>query len=284
MGGLAARGWVLGLLVWVWLAGPTSAAGDEVPYVQSAAGVVDAMLSMARVGPRDFVVDLGSGDGRIVIAAAKRGARALGVEYDAKLIEESRASADREGVGDRATFLREDIFDADFSRASVVTMYLLPEVNIQLRPRLLYELAPGTRIVSHDFDMAEWEPEQKLTLPVPDKPVGPRKQSTVYLWTVPVRLAGHWRGTLAGPQGEEPALIEFEQLYQKVRVTLWLRRSTLTGSGRIQGREVSLSLERSETFGGKPLRFTLWVADGRLQGEAVDGEHHFELTATRLVN
>jgi hypothetical protein len=269
----------------VLLAGPALAAGDEVPYVQSAAGVVDTMLSVARVGPGDFVVDLGSGDGRIVITAAKRyGARGMGIEYDPKLVEESRASADREGVSDRVSFLREDIFDADFSRASVVTMYLLPDVNVQLRSRLLYELMPGTRVVSHDFDMAEWEPERSVTVPVPDKTVGPRKESTIYLWTVPARVAGHWRGTLTGPQGEEPVLIEFEQLFQKVRATLWLRRSTLGGSGSLQGRAISLALRRSDTFGAQPLQFSLTVADGRLQGEATDGEHHFVLYATRLIN
>jgi hypothetical protein len=157
-------------------------------------------------------------------------------------------------------------------------------VNVQLRSRLLYELMPGTRVVSHDFDMAEWEPERSVTVPVPDKPVGPRKESTIYLWTVPARLAGHWRGTLTGPQGEEPVLIEFEQLFQKVRATLWLRRSTLGGSGSIQGRGISLALRRSDTFGGQPLHFNLTVADGRLQGEAADGEQRFVLYATRLIN
>lgn len=262
---------------------PGAARADDVPYVQSAAGVVDTMLSMARVGPADYVVDLGSGDGRIVIAAAKRfGARGLGIELDPLLVKESRAAALRDGVADRAAFLREDIFVADFSAASVVTMYLLPQVNLQLRPRLLYELKPGTRVVSHDFDMADWEPDSQVTIPVPDKPVGERKESTIFLWTVPARLAGHWRGTLTGPQGEEPILLEFEQTFQKVRATAWLRRATLGGSGRLQGSALVLGLTRLDLLGPRELRFVVTIADGRLQGEATAEDQRYRLTASRI--
>ena len=261
------------------------ARADDVPYVQSATRVVDVMLSMAKVGPQDFVVDLGSGDGRIVIAAAKRhGARGVGIELDRRLVEQSRATASREGVADRVTFLHEDIFVADFSKATVVTMYLLPSVNYQLRPRLLYELRPGTRVVSHDFDMADWEPDAQTTIPVPDKPVGARKESTIYLWIVPARLAGHWRGTLAGPQGEEPVLIEFEQVFQKVRAMVWLRRATMGGSGRIQGGTLSLGLKRSDVQSSPILDFRLAVADGRLEGEALEGDRRYTLRASRLAN
>lgn len=261
------------------------ARADDVPYVQSATRVVDVMLSMAKVGLQDFVVDLGSGDGRIVIAAAKRhGAHGLGVELDRRLVEQSRAAASREGVADRVTFLHEDIFVADFSKATVVTMYLLPTVNYQLRPRLLYELRPGTRVVSHDFDMADWEPDAQTTIPVPDKPVGARKESTIYLWIVPARLAGHWRGTLSGPQGEEPVLIEFEQVFQKVRAMVWLRRATMGGSGRIQGGTVSLGLKRSDVQSSPILDFRLVVADGRLEGEAMEGDRRYTLRASRIAN
>jgi len=265
------------------LLGAAWAQTDDVPYVQSATNVVDVMLSMAKLGPGDYLVDLGSGDGRIVIAAAARhGARGLGIEMDPALVEESRAGAAAAGVADRAAFLRGDIFAADFSRATVVTMYLLPEVNLQLRPRLLYELSPGTRVVSHDFDMGDWEPDDRVTVPVPDKRVGRRKESTIYLWTVPARLAGHWRGTLSGPEGDEPVLIEFAQQFQQVRATAYLRRGTLEGTGRLRGGSLSLGLARSNLVGPPFLRFALTIADGRLEGEAAADASRYRLRASRI--
>lgn len=279
-------GWGAGLLLCLAaLAGASAARAGDVPYVQSGMGVVETMLALGRVGPGDYLVDLGSGDGRIVIAAAKRhGARGLGIELDPKLVEESRAAAAREGVADRAAFLVGDIFEVDFSAASVVTMYLLPTVNFQLRPRILYELAPGTRVVSHDFDMADWEPDDQVTIPVPGKPVGPREESTLYLWTVPARLAGHWRGTLQGPAGEEPALLELAQEFQKLRATLWLRRATLEGSGRIQGRRASIGLRPSGPLGPGPLHWSLHLSQGRLEGEAAADGQIYRLRAERIAD
>lgn len=276
--------WTLGVLALVGALGGAAKA-DEVPYIQTPTNVVDAMLSIANVGPRDYVVDLGSGDGRIVIAAAKRyHARALGIDYDRTLIAESRASATREGVADRVDFLHQDIFLADFRDATVVTMYLLPEVNLELRPRILFGLRPGTRVVSHDWDMADWEPDSRLVVPAPDKTVGLLKQSTVYLWIVPARIAGYWRGTLAGPGGEEPVVLDFAQRFQHLSTTVWLRRWTLAGSGRLRGNTLSLNLARSPWMpDAAPLSFTLRVADGRLEGEAADGEQRYILRATRLL-
>ena len=146
---------VLAGLLWGAVIGaPVPAPADEVPYIQTPSNVVDAMLAVAAVGPQDYVVDLGSGDGRVVIAAAKKyGARGLGIDYDQTLIAESRANAVRAGVADRVGFLHQDIFLADFHDATVVTMYLLPEVNLEIRPQLLFGLRPGTRVVSHDWDM-----------------------------------------------------------------------------------------------------------------------------------
>jgi len=285
MTGLRLRKILSGLLLWTALGALPPAHGDEVPYVQSPTNVVDAMLSLAEVGPQDFVVDLGSGDGRIVIAAAKRyGARGLGIELDDTLVAESRASAAREGVSDRVAFLQQDIFVADFSDATVVTMYLLPEANLQLRPRILLELRPGTRIVSHDWDMADWPPERQVVVQAPEETVGPRKESTVYLWIVPARVAGYWRGTLTGPQGEEPVLIEVLQRFQNVSATMWLPHWHMAGSGHIPGDSVSVSLERSGVPGFGPLRFTLRAAEGRLEGEAVDGHQRYALRATRILN
>lgn len=265
---------------------PATSHADEVPYVTTPTAVVDAMLSIAGVGDKDYLYDLGSGDGRIVIAAAKQfHARAVGIEYDGTLVAQSRESAAREGVSDRVEFLQQDIFASDFRDATVLTMYLLPEVNLDLRPRILFELRPGTRVVSHDWDMGDWEPDDRRVIPVPGKTVWPLTESRVYLWIVPARVAGYWRGTLAGPDGEEPVVIEFAQRYQKASATVWLRRWTLAGNGRIRGDSVSVRLDRSSWKpGAAPLQFTLRVEGGRIEGEALDGRERFLLRANRLVD
>ncbi len=273
------------LLSGIPLGGPSPAHADEVPYVQTPTNVVEAMLAIAEVGPQDYVVDLGSGDGRIVIAAARQyRARGLGIDLDQWLIVESRANAAREGVADKVQFLHQDIFLADFRDATVVTMYLLPEVNLELRPRLLFGLRPGTRLVSHDWDMGDWEPDRRLVIETSGKTVSPMKESTVYLWIVPARVAGYWRGTLAGPQGEEPVVLEFAQRFQNATASVWLRRWTLAGSGRLRGDSLSLSLDRSAWMpDSTPLSFRLRVAGGHLEGEAADGDRRYVLRAERLL-
>ena len=162
-----------------------SRASEEVPFVTTPDNVTIAMLRLAGVTSKDFVIDLGSGDGRIVIAAARVfGARGLGVEIVPELVARSRQAARRAGVADRVEFREQDLFATDLSKATVITMYLLPEVNLQLRPRLL-ALAPGTRIVSHDWDMGDWQPDRTVVVDAPDKPVGREKVSRLHLWTVP---------------------------------------------------------------------------------------------------
>jgi hypothetical protein len=164
-------------------------------------------------------------------------------------------------------------------------MYLLPEVNLALRPRILFDLRPGTRVVSHDWDMGDWEPDDRRVIQTPGKTVWPMTESTVYLWIVPARVAGYWRGTLAGPDGEEAVVIEFLQRFQKASARVWLRRWILAGSGRIRGDGVSLVLERSPwKAGSAPLHFSLRVAGGEIEGEAQDGENRFLLRARRLVD
>jgi SAM-dependent methyltransferase len=156
----------------------------DVPYVPTPMNVVDAMLDMAGVTGRDTVYDLGCGDGRIVIRAAQRfGARGVGVDLNPERIVEAKANARKAGaeVERRVRFTEGNVFDFDFSAATVVTMYLLPSVNLKLRPRLLAELKPGSRIVSHDFDMGDWEPEAKRTV----------ESSTIMLWTVPAVVPAH---------------------------------------------------------------------------------------------
>ena len=162
-------------------------AGEEVPFITSPDSVTLEMLRLANVGPGDHVIDLGSGDGRIVILAAKRfGATGLGVEIDPRLVQESRRNAREAGVADRVEFREQDLFETDLGKATVITMYLLPEVNLQLRPRL-QALKPGTRIVSHDWDLGDWKPDQTSLVAVPDKQVGLEKSSRVHLWVVPQR-------------------------------------------------------------------------------------------------
>ena len=176
------------LLVGIAAALPAaSQALEEVPFITSPDNVTREMLRLAGVKAGDFVIDLGSGDGRIVIVAAKQfGARGLGVEIVPELVEKSRDNARRAGVADRVEFRVQDLFATDLSRATVITMYLLPEVNLQLRPKLL-ALKPGTRIVSHDWDMGDWKPDRVITVDAPDKPIGREKQSRLHLWTVPAR-------------------------------------------------------------------------------------------------
>jgi hypothetical protein len=198
---------------WLAIAATVAASwahADEVPFVVSPDNVTLTMLQLAKVGPQDYVIDLGSGDGRIVITAARRfGASGLGVELVPALVEKSRENARAAGVSQRARFREMDLHQADLSPATVVTMYLLPEVNLQLRPKLL-RLAPGTRIVSHDWDMADWKPDKTVVIPVPDKPVGVEKSSKIHLWVVPARVEGTWCGTGKA----KGTTMRFEQQFQ----------------------------------------------------------------------
>jgi SAM-dependent methyltransferase len=203
----------LGCVLMSTLAALLAAAGaraqDEVPFVVSPEPVTLAVLSIARVGPRDIVLDLGSGDGRIVITAARRfGARGVGVELSPQLVEQSRDNARRAGVAERAEFRVQDLFETDLTQASVITMYLLPEVNLKLRPKLL-ALKPGTRIVSHDWDMGDWLPDRTRVVDAPDKAVGLEKKSRVHLWIVPAQLAGTWCA--------RDAMLRLEQHHQVLR-------------------------------------------------------------------
>jgi hypothetical protein len=172
-----------------------SGVGDVV-YVPTPQVVVDTMLDLAKVGSGDVLIDLGSGDGRVVVTAAKRGARAMGVDLDRVLLKQARELAEREGVADRATFREQNLFETDLSSATVVTSYLLPEMNLRLRPRI-QSLKPGTRVVAHDYHMGDWLPDERRDINVPEKKVGNPGVSYVYFWIVPARVEGVWRGTVA---------------------------------------------------------------------------------------
>ncbi|VWX61743.1 SAM-dependent methyltransferase [Burkholderiales bacterium 8X] len=209
------------------LSAETAAWVEEVPFITTPDHVTLAMLELAEVGAADHLVDLGSGDGRIVITAARRfGASGLGLEIVPDLVARSEASARQAGVADRVQFRVQDLFEADLSKASVITMYLLPEVNLRLRPRIL-ALAPGTRIVSHDWDMGEWEPDRTITLPVPDKAVGREKSSRLHLWRVPAPVQGRW---CAGP-----TKLEMTQRFQTYQARLSVGGRDHAWSGRLQG-------------------------------------------------
>jgi methylase of polypeptide subunit release factors len=208
-------------------------AQDEVPFITTPDHVTVAMLEIAGVNATDTVYDLGSGDGRIVITAARRfGARGLGVEIVPDLVDKSRANARLAGVADRADFRQQDLFATDLGPATVITMYLLPEVNLQLRPRLL-ALQAGTRIVSHDWDLGDWPPDRTLTLAVPDKVVGREKLSRVHLWVVPARLHGRWcaEGGADGGAG----VLAIEQRYQQVQAVWERAAERQMMNGRIDG-------------------------------------------------
>ena len=234
------------------LAGAVGSASalEEVPFVTTPDNVTLKMLELARVGPRDFVLDLGSGDGRIVIVAAKRfGARGMGVEIVPHLVAESRENAKRAGVADRAEFREQDLFATDLTQASVLTLYLLPDVNLELRPKIL-ALKPGTRVVSHDWDMADWKPDRTEKVAAPDKKIGLEKSSRVHLWIVPARLEGVWCA-----KGER---LEITQQFQQARVDG--REATIQGTKLVLAQGTALELQ------GKDLRVTAAKGDlARLQ-------------------
>jgi hypothetical protein len=240
-------------------AAPAAGAGEripiveEVPYITTPDSVTAAMLDLAGVKAGDHVIDLGSGDGRIVIAAARRGATGLGVEIDARLVEESVANARRAGVAERVRFLEQDLFQTDLSPATVVTMYLLPEVNLKLRPALL-ALKAGTRVVSHDWDMGDWQPDRSLELAVPDKKIGLDKSSRVHLWIVPARVEGLW----CGNGGPHHAVLRLRQSFQKVAgdIAIGAQAEPVPVTGTINGSVVEMSAA---------------AADGRLRVETRDG-------------
>jgi SAM-dependent methyltransferase len=223
----------------------TGQQGKDVMWLPTPQALVDRMLDMARVTPADFVMDLGSGDGRTVITAAKRGAHALGVEYNPDMVELSRRNAAKEGVAARAEFVKADLFETDFSKASVITMFLLPDINLKLRPKIL-GLRPGTRIVSNTFDMAAWDPDETVTLSASEGCTA--YYCTAHLWIVPARVAG----THKTAQGE----VTFRQNFQMLAGSLLADGKISALEGRVRGEEVSFSAggrEYSGRMNGKAL-------------------------------
>jgi len=196
--------------------------GWRPPFITTPGDVVERMLQLAQAGPGDLVLDLGSGDGRIVIAAAQKfGARGLGIELDARLVEASRENARRAKVADRVAFQEGDVLVSDISKASVVTVYLLPALMGQLQTRFVGELKPGTRIVSHSFGMAGWKPDRTETMRIAQRHPGQGDESTLYLWIVPAEVRGLWQG--GGWR------LRIEQSYQQIEIA-GATRASLSGT------------------------------------------------------
>ena len=227
----------------------------DVHFVPTPMNVVDEMLAVAQVGPGDVVYDLGSGDGRIVIAAAKRHrARGVGIDIDAQRISESRYNADTAGVEEWVEFRQTDLFRTDLRDATVVTLYLLRELNIRLRPKLLDELRPGARVVSHAFDMGSWRPDSALV-------VGTK---TVYYWIIPARVAGSWTLAADLDGAERRYHLRLEQEFQQLIGTAGLGRRTLpVADGRLRGQRVTFALADGPSAW---LRF-----EGRVEGGEMSG-------------
>ena len=248
-------GYGLALVVaglWVSACAQSQAKKPDVEYVPTPHKVVGEMLQLLAVKPTDVVYDLGCGDGRVVITAAKRyKARGVGIDIDPQRIRESRANARRAGVDKRVKFLQQDLFETDIRDASVIALYLLPELNRKLRPKLLSDLRPGTRVASHDFDMGEWNPDRIIYVQ------GPTYEHTVYYWVIPANVDGAWQMRVPTPTGERRYLLRIQQQFQEVRGTvsaegeaILISNATLTGdhlrfmvTTGIQGEETKMSFD-----------------------------------------
>jgi len=239
---------------------------SKLPYVPTPQIVVDEMLKMADVTAKDFVVDLGSGDGRMILTAVKNfKASGLGVDIDPKLVEQSNKAAQAQGLSDRAKFIEQDMFKADLSKATVVTLYVLPDFMAKLRPKLFSEMKPGSRIVAHDYYMGEWYPDRQAILTVPEKvKANGTDKAYLYLWTVPAVVLGHWRMDLDVGDGKPQLIvISFNQKYQMINAAAESRAGPLTvEKPSLKGDEIEFAL----TLGATSYRFT-----GKVQGSKMEG-------------
>jgi precorrin-6B methylase 2 len=215
-------------------------AGKDVVWVPTPQALVEKMLDLAKVTPQDFLMDLGSGDGRTVITAAKRGLRAQGIEYNPDMVDLATRNAKAAGVSARATFIKADLFATDFSKAQVITMFLLPSINLKLRPTIL-NMRPGTRIVSNSFTMEDWQPDQSETI------TECTSWCTAHLWIVPAKVGGAWQM----PQGT----LTLNQTFQMLSGTLG---STPITAGRVRGEEVTFTVGST-------------VYNGKVQGNTITG-------------
>jgi hypothetical protein len=228
---------------------------DAGPYVPSPQSVVSDMLRYADVGPGDFLIDLGSGDGRIVLTAAKVfGARGFGVEIKDELVRKSNEAAQKEGLADRVKFMKQDLFKTDMSQATVITMYLLPDTVNLLKDKFLAELRPGTRIVSHDYPLTGWIPEKYVQMDLEDKvQISGVTTTLIYLYVVPAKVAGKWSARMPPAVSRQPATLSLTQQLTRV-----------SGSVRLDGREIPLEEVKLR---GDRLSFRLAGRKGEFSGQ-----------------
>ena len=236
--------------------------GKDVVWVPTCQELVDKMLAMAKVTPEDYVIDLGSGDGRTVITAAKRGIRALGIEYNPDMVALSKRNAVKEGVTEKAQFIEADLFESDFSQATVITMFLLPTINLKLRPRIL-DLKPGTRIVSNSFTMDEWNADETGTV---SNPADCGNYNTAYLWIVPAKVEGTWKL----PQGE----LTLKQTFQMISGTLESGGTVARANGKLTGDQISFSIGNAN--------YTGRVSGTTMQGTTTSGGITAPWSATQV--
>ncbi|MGH8618294.1 MAG: SAM-dependent methyltransferase [Burkholderiales bacterium] len=236
------------------------------PYVPTPQLVVDEMLRLGNVGAKDYVMDLGSGDGIIVLTAGRKlGARGMGVDIDADLVKQSNAAAEKSGIADRVRFVQQDIFKVNLADASVVTLYLLPGMMLNLRPKLLAELKPGTRIVAHDYHFGEWDPDNLIELDVPEKEkVNGIPKAYLRLWIVPAKVQGAWQVKTAAAGGE-PVSLQLKQQFQALDGTATVGgRAVKVTQARVRGEEVSFALPVDA-------KGTVGLFSGRLRGAGIEG-------------
>ena len=237
-------------------------AGKDVIWVPTPQPLVDHMLSLAKLTRKDYLIDLGSGDGRTVITAAKRGARALGVEYNPKMVALAKRLAAEAGVGDKAQFVRGDIFKTDFSAATVITLFLLPELNLKLRPKIL-DMRPGTRVVSNSFTMDDWQADESARATMAE---GCESYCTAFLWIVPAKVEGTWHMS----DGQ----LKLEQRFQMVAGSLRIDgRTSRIGGGRLRGNVI--------WFNAGGVVYTGRVHGDSIEGQADDGRRVRHWRATR---
>lgn len=234
----------------------------DVPYVPTPQPVVEEMLKIAQVTSADVVYDLGCGDGRIVVtAASKFGARGVGVDIDPQRIKESKENAQKARVTDKTKFILGDLFELDLRPATVVTLYLLPSINIRLRPKLFRELAPGTRVVSHDFDMDEWEADETRSVD------GPYRDHTIYYWVIPASVGGIWEWTVPTAQGQRTYTARLRQHFQKLYGTVsWGRQEQTIRSGKVTGHLVAFEVQTKMNGQAVKIAFS-----GKVNGDSLIG-------------
>ena len=235
--------------------------GKDVVWVPTSQALVDKMLDLGRVTARDYVIDLGSGDGRTVITAAKRGARALGIEYNPDMIALSQRNAAKEGMGEKAKFTKADLFETDLSQATVITMFLLPDINLKLRPKIL-DLKPGTRIVSNSFTMGEWDHDRSVKA---NEKEGCQSYCTAYLWIVPAKVGGTWHL----PGGD----LTIKQEFQKITGSIRNGGLETPIKGKLTGDQISFTAGAAQYSGS--------VSGNSIKGTVKNGTTSSEWTATK---